>query len=190
MTLTKSVIVAKFNSIVRDSLNSPSPSQAPWFQGHVPGVGDVFGTPSGHAQAEIQSHFQLGNRNEPGKSVSDVPGAAAMASTVFNVLHGFAMELTRVRRARYVYYYNSQAVYSTNTAALIPAMSLYFPIPGGQREPGVVITEADIDNFLVSLRNAVQDIRTNDYYIHTLTATCHTNAPPPPPPCHGSRGRR
>lgn len=190
MAVTKATIAAQFNSIVRNALNTPAPGAAPWFAGNVPGVPDVAGSIPGDGQAQIQSHGHLGARAEPGKSAADIPGAAAMSSSVFNVLHGFAMELTRVRRAQYVVYLGNSAVYATNTAALHPRFALYFPIPGGQVEPGTVVTLADLNTFLGNLRSAVQNIRTNPAYLHTLTATaaaCHSNCHGS---CHGSRGRR
>jgi hypothetical protein len=180
--VTKQQIVDKFNSLVRDQLNPPA-GNAPWYAGNVTGT---YG-------AQMSNHQDLGQRSEDPKSAGDIPGTGLMASTIFNVLHGFAMELTRVRKARFIYIISSTppVVYTspvTVVTALKPRFALYFPIPGNQREPGTPVNSGELDSFLVALRNEINLRRTDDNYAHTFsTGVCHTSCHSS---CHGSRGRR
>lgn len=175
MAITKTDIVNKFNAIVRNGL-APAAGTAVWYMGSAPGNA---------------SDPSLGPRAEPDKAASDVPGAALMASAVFNVLHGFAMEYTRVRQAEILLLTDSTTYssFGTSLTALHPRFALYFPIPGGQREPGLQINEAELDDFLEDLRDRVNVIRNGTEYTHTITAVpvCHTSCHGS---CHGSRGRR
>ena len=165
MAITKAEIAEQFNTLVRDNLLTPVPGTAPWYKGNVPGVQNITGVGSGVPSAAIQNHIQLGPRAEPQKTAADIPGT------------------------QYVFFFNNLAVYATSSAALSPNLALYFPIPGGQVEPGTVITLDLLNDFLDELHSTVQVIRTSDNYLHTWgsTASCHSSCHSS---CHGSRGRR
>ena len=180
MAVTKADIATQFNTVVRNALTTPAPDAAPWY------LGNVTGTPT--PPVSIQNDPQLGPRPEPGKSAADIPGLAVTSASVFNVLHGFAMELTRVRRMKYILYTDNpmSPIVATNSAALNTNLALYFPIPGGQVEPGTIMTLLQLNNFLNNLRAAVQNIRTSNAHMHTVAA-CHSSCHGS---CHGSRGRR
>lgn len=171
MAVTKTDIVNRFNAIVRNGL-TPAAGTAVWYSGNSP---------------QDPGNINLGARAEPGKIASEVPGAALMASAVFNVLHGFAMEYTRVRMGRIFYLTDAAPLqYGPSLTALHPRLALYFPIPGGQREPGIQINATQLDAFLVNLRNQVNAIRSGAAYTFTIIA-CHNSCHSA---CHGSRGRR
>lgn len=173
--VTKTDIINRFNAIVRNQLYYIGSAQA--YYGYVPGIGD----------GNIINHHTLGPQAEPGKSAGDIPGVGAMASAVFNVLHGLAMEYTRVRQMRYMLATDAAPLQGgPYYTALKSYHALYFPIPGNQREPGTYVDSSDLDAFLYALRDAVNDRRQNSAYEHNIAAchaSCHSS-------CHGSRGRR
>jgi hypothetical protein len=117
-----------------------------------------------------------------------------MATNIFEILHNFAMEMTRVRRARNTHLVDnrsdSQANHSVpgswTLTALHPRHALYFDIPGGHRNFGTPVSASAIDSFLNQLRIRVQDIRNGQDYgfeIISCHSSCHSS-------CHGSRARR
>ena len=195
--ISKATLAARFNSIVLGQLKTPAAGGATWFQGNVLGINTIPPVPLAVAQAGIGSHPQLGLRAEPPKTAADITVSELTVSNIYNFLHGLAMELTRVRKAQYVFYYSNpatatlkSAVMGTETTALKPSLALYFKIPGGQPPSSASpMSLADLDIFLDDLYEAVQDIRTNEIYLHTFTATaaCHGSCHSA---CHGSRGRR
>ena len=178
MSITKADVIARFNAIVYSGIG---PGTASAWMGNVPG------SPS----AGITNHGDLGNRAEANKTVADIPASAErgvhIANSVFHVLHNFAMEYTRVRQARWAYVSAGVINYGAyRLTALQPRFAIYFPIPQEPPLPGDVITLVDVDNFLTTLRNALNDRRTNAAYGHVYFAchsSCHAS-------CHGSRGRR
>lgn len=166
-------IINRFNTIVTNGANMLN--NATWYSGNFPNGTDG----------------RLGNRWEGTKSAGQLTAATQNqlnSTIVFNVLHGFAMELTRVRRV--------EAWHRTDTAplhggkqltALNSNFAAYFPIPF-QPIVGERVTDLDLDNFLTSLRNEVNKVRTtsNDNYkidIVTCHNSCHSS-------CHASRNRR
>ncbi len=203
MAITKADIAARFNTLIINALNTPTAGTAPWYSGNVPFSGTIAPIPAGVPRANMEASDQLGPQAEPLKTAADIPGTNLVCVTLFNALHGLAMELTRVRKSQFIFYYGSPFVpvghvdYNSNpttimgrsTAALHPRFALYFPIPGGQRDPGTAITATALDEFLDDLYEQIQHIRSDDIYMHTITATasCHSSCHSS---CHGSRGRR
>lgn len=180
MTVSKQYVIDRFNTIVKSYITSFAQfSSATNYAGSVP----VNGSFSGHAD--------LGPRAETNFTTGNIPGDY-VSSNIFNILHNFAMEYTRVRQANLAYFvnvsYTNTSNYSQNIGrtALRADFALYFPIPAGAPNAGQTITAAQIDSFLASLRDAVYQRRTSSSYAHTLFS-CHSNCHTS---CHGSRGRR
>ncbi len=194
--LTHTQIVTKFNTLIKNLLNSPASTAtglATYHTGNRPPA--TFTT----------TDARLGNRAEPPKSPADFVAASGGATSdltgtvVYNIMHAWAMELTRVRRVTFVYGVGN-AVGGGNgpnnvqvipgSAALKPAYALYFPIPV-QPVVGATITETQFDNFLMQLRVRVQEIRTGlvgaSAEYRTEIYACHSNCHSS---CHSSRNRR
>ncbi len=163
-------IVARFNSIVRNS--APHISRAPRHRGNFPRRPD---------------DPRLGPQEEVTHSAADLANKGHLAATiVFNILHGFAMELTRVRRVQAWHRTDAAAINDgVEVTALNANFAAYFPIPV-QPLVGEVVTDAFLTGFLNSLRIKVQEIRTQPNFtidIVTCHSSCHNS-------CHGSRNRR
>ena len=169
MPLSNATILAQFNAIVRNTL--PSLSAATWYEGVHP---------------RVPGNTQLGARTETSQAAASL-GLGTYDHIVFNVLHGFAMELTRVRLSESWFRTDGAPIYDGQAlTALNPGLALYFAIPGGQPTPANETTLANLNNFLTLLRSQVVDRRTSAAYVHrmvTCHSSCHGN-------CHGSRGRR
>jgi hypothetical protein len=168
--LSASEILARFNSIVRNQASAID--NATWYAGNFP-------------EAPLES--RLGPQNEAVHSAAEISSMGQLAATVvFNILHGFAMELTRVRLV--------QAWHRTDAApidgglqrtALNTNYAAYFPIPY-QPTVGEVVTDAILNSFLSNLRDRVNIVRDSGAYaidIVTCHSSCHSN-------CHSSRNRR
>jgi hypothetical protein len=182
-------IVSMYNTQVRNQASFVG--SAAWYEGAAnfyplaPGnVISPFGRP-GDSQ-------KLGPRAEPAKLPTDVLPSIAqgqmLSTVVFNMLHGWAMELTRVRRVRAVHLrYHTRAAESVTieTTALNARYAGYFPIPVHPM-PGDLVTDTDLTTFLTALRNQVNLMRNTDLYgmdVVTCHSNCHSN-------CHSSRNRR
>lgn len=169
MPLSNATILAQFNSIVRNTL--PSLNAATWYAGVHP---------------RVPGNAQLGASTETSQPEASL-GAGVYDHIVFNVLHGFAMELTRVRLSESWFRTDGAPIDDGQAlTALNPDLALYFAIPGGQPAVANETTLANLNNFLTLLRNEVTARRTSAAYVHrmvTCHSSCHGN-------CHGSRGRR
>src|SRR5690606_15032565 len=106
------------------------------------------------------------------------------------ILHNFAMEYTRVRKARWAFFNAGTLTEGTwQLTALKPSFALYFPLPASSQPlPGEPITMTDLNDFLTDLRDLLNDRRNNTVYGHlygqlSCHSSCHSS-------CHGSRGRR
>lgn len=179
--MSKNDVIAKFNSLFRAALDLPAGSAQ-----------NYYGSVSGSPHSNISTHSDLGQRNEPVKVVTDIPAqadrGAFLSTTIFNVLHNFAMEFTRVRQARWIYIVNATTFSEDpnyKLTALQPRFALYFPVPEHPL-PGTVVQDHDIDDFLQDLLYQVDQRRASTSYGH-IYAVCYSAAPPP---CHASRGRR
>lgn len=180
-TVTKQYIIDQFNRIVRT--NAPRIDNAVWYRGNTPrpvvatnpfSIPNVFG-----ARAEVVH------------DVGDIRGQL-LASTIFNVLHAFAMELTRVRKVRCIYFSTNDGVVTItndgkNIAALQSELALYFHIPGGQRQPGTLVVQSELNDFLRDLRDKVVSIRNDEGVYMYNVVSCHTSCHSS---CHSSRSRR
>lgn len=181
MPVTKNDIINKFNTLFRAALAQPAGS-ATNYAGHV----------TGSPAPNITNHPDLGSPSEPLKYYSDIPPQAGtgieLSTSIFNILHNFAMEFTRVRQARWIYI-TGPSTHSEDTTyrltALKPQFALYFPIPEYPL-PGEIVEALDVDDFLRDLRSEVDSRRSSSTFGH-IFAVCYAAAPPP---CHGSRGRR
>lgn len=171
--ITSADVINAFNTLVRDA--APSISAAPWYSGNFP---------------NNSGNSELGPRTEVVHTAAEVGALGAVLSvTVFNLLHGFAMELTRVRATEAWHRTDGAPVYDgSQLTALNTGFALYFQIPTvtGMPGSGFVITSAAMNTFLSQLSSAVNSRRTSTAYLHTIVSchtSCHGN-------CHGSRGRR
>lgn len=168
-TLSATDIMTRFNTIVR--ANAIQISSATWYAGNFPSA----------------SSAKLGARSEVTHSASELAASGYLAATVvFNILHGFAMELTRVRRVQAWHRTDAAPI---NGGAAITALNsnyaAYFPIPY-QPIIGDPVTDAELVTFLGLLRNAVNNIRSSSAY-EIDVVTCHTSCHSS---CHSSRSRR
>lgn len=168
--LSAADIIARFNSMVRNNVSGMD--SATWYAGNFPNQ---------------PWESRLGPRNEASHSAAEISAVGQLAATVvFNILHGFAMELTRVRTVQ-AWHRTDAAPINGGAAmtALNSNFAAYFPIPY-QPTVGAVVTDAILNTFLTNLRNNVQTIRTSGAYtidIVTCHSSCHSS-------CHGSRSRR
>lgn len=110
-------------------------------------------------------------------------------TNVFYLLHGFAVALTRHRRARGWMLRNANQApvdlgYALTSYAANNVIWFNYPTIPPVGDP---ITAAVLNNFLVALRNQVANIKTDNNYASDMVA-CHSNCFTSP--CHGSRGRR
>lgn len=174
--VTKQYIIDRFNQIVMNGLANPPRSGASWHNssgGAVDNASTINRSDLGPQAENYQTTF---------------PPNELAATTVFNIVHAWAMELTRVRKGKLVLSTDSPGspTISSDSVALRRELSLYFPIPGGQREPGSFISSPDLDSFLGQLRDQVNSIRNSNTYMHTFVS-CHSSCHSA---CHGSRGRR
>ena len=171
--ITAADVINAFNTIVRNA--APSISSAPWYSGNFPNA---------------PANTELGPLAEVIHTAPEVGSLGALLSvSVFNVLHGFAMELTRVRVAEAWHRTDGAPVYGgAQLTALNSGFALYFQIPAVTGMPGLGfnITSTAMNNFLSQLSAAVNTRRSSTAYLHTIVSchtSCHGN-------CHGSRGRR
>lgn len=170
--LSAADIISRFNSTVTYTLTYFN--SAPRYSGNFPNGG-------------VDS--RLGSPSESAKTVGDLTAASGgqLASTiVFNVLHGFAMEMTRVRRVQA--WHRTDALPldgGVQTTALNSNYAAYFPIPN-QPLIGEQVNDATLTSFLNDLRLLANTVRTSDSYkidIVTCHNSCHSS-------CHSSRNRR
>jgi hypothetical protein len=177
--LTNQQILDRFNSLVRTPIVTSLP---PTFSSAAPP------NPAGRGLTD----GDLGPAAEPVFSTSALPaGGEGAITAVFYILHHWAMQLTRIRRAKvfFIVGWAANTVPVQATVALKSGYELYFPIPTVPAS-GTSITSAVMDNFLSSLKVAVQKRRDgteglfhNIIYYTACHSNCHSN-------CHGSRGRR
>lgn len=178
--VTKQFVIDRFNTLVRS--NAHRIDSAVWYIGNHPRTisNGALGIPN-----------VLGARAEVVHGANDIPGSM-LASTIFNVLHSFAMELTRVRKTRSLYLQTTNGTTvihndGIQVTALQSEVALYFPIPGGQRDPGTPVDSSSLESFLTDLQTKVNDIRTNEgvylYNMFSCHTSCHSS-------CHSSRSRR
>ncbi|MFN9066737.1 MAG: hypothetical protein ACK5V3_05875, partial [Bdellovibrionales bacterium] len=150
------------------------------------------------------SHYELmgsGNESAPSTSVSQ---GGLITFELFYLLHNMAMALTRIRRIRVYYTLGAGPVTPSSfvlindgrRVALPASHALYFTMPAipasvvpGQAIKNLASTPLpnEIDDFLLALRAAVINIRTNDYFAHAHIFSCHSNCHTS---CHSSRSRR
>jgi hypothetical protein len=175
--ITAAQIISRFNTVVRNA--------APAFSAAAKYYGNFDWAPW---------HWKLGPQAEVTHTDSDIinpPGAppggvAITAATVFNLLHAFAMELTRVRQGQSIHLTNGGPLASGYAyTALHPREALYFQIPF-QPIPGEPITSARLETFLSAL-SAQVNVRRSDNTFNFEVLSCHSNCHSA---CHGARGRR
>lgn len=215
-------VVTRFNNIVRNGMTNPTLNNAAVNRTTNPGgiVGSKNGThPSPTGRSDSQNLSGGDWRTDPRLSTSRNDDAVltntvltnqlrqytnaapverfVAASVLFNVLHGLAMQMTRVRRVRFIFGVSwiqwlggtAHPVMYTTSAALVPQQALYFPIPTGNLPTvGDTVNLVRLENFLRQLRDQVNNIRrgasnTHISDIYMCHSSCHTN-------CHGSRSRR
>lgn len=183
--LSKQEIVDRFNSMVANQLTVPRGS-ANWHSGNQPL--NLVGN-RGRPNPTITGN-PFGARAEPLKAVSDLPSGNLVASVMFNVLHRFAMEFTRVRRAQVWQRTGTGANTATflgeNYAALRTDLALSLDIPN-HPDPGAPVNSAQVDQFLTALRNRINAKRSTDANFMMAIMSCHNSCHSS---CHGSRGRR
>lgn len=170
-------VMSRFNAVVRAA--APYLNSAPRHSGSFPQMGT-----SGYV-----NDSRLGSRTEISHSGPDLgTGGQLVASVIFNVLHGFAMELTRVRKTHAFHFTNTGPIDGNiATTALNPNFAAYFPIPS-YPAPGDVVNLSQLETFLSALSTRVNAIRndpTNSYVVDIVT--CHGNCHSA---CHSSRNRR
>ena len=170
-TLDSSEIVNQFNLIVRN--NAYLIGIAPRHSGSTPGGADS----------------RLGSQSEILHNASELDGRGYLAATVvFNILHAWAMELTRVRRVHFFHLVNaSYEDRGRDLTALRPEYAVYFPIPY-QPAIGAPVTALNLNTFLNNLRTEVNKVRSTNVAAYEVDiVTCHSNCHSS---CHGSRNRR
>lgn len=135
------------------------------------------------AQNEI--HRLLGPRTQATPSFPNNVGEIT-TTNVFYLLHGFAVALTRHRRARGWLRTDSVPTdlgYALTSYAVNNVVWFSYPtIP----DVGTPITGTILNNFMNALRLQVQNIKTDNNHASDIVVchnSCHGS-------CHGSRGRR
>lgn len=130
-------------------------------------------------------HRLMGPRNQDTPVFPNNVGEIT-TTNVFYLLHGFAVALTRHRRARGWIETNSRPIdlgYALTSYAVNNVIWFSYPtIP----DVGTPITGAILNNFMNALRAQVQAIKTDNSRASDIVAchsSCHSS-------CHGSRGRR
>ncbi len=178
--VTKTSIVNEFNSrVVQYLRDNASLGTAVWHSGNQP-----F-TPS------QPSHF--GSQTEPGdRTETDITVNGLTPTNIFNIIHGWAMEMTRMRTVRaYTYMTNMSGrqigTPSTSSQSRATAMSdhymKYFQLPISQPDGGTMMNWEDLQDFMDLLKLEVKAIRDSSVDLYGCHSSCHSS-------CHGSRGRR
>jgi hypothetical protein len=171
---------------------------AVWHQGAFPNtavkdpkLAEVLGDPA-------QPAFTEANYDALAGAGTAAPGAMA-ASAMFNVLHNWAQQLTRVRAARLVYFSTAGAVVTTTTGAALcalkPELALSFPLPVSAANPMALPGDqmkasGGMESFLNSLSARITAARTlgaAGYSTQFTFVACHSSCHSS---CHGARGRR
>jgi|GEM_PF-7046133 len=181
--LDKAYVIGRFNTIVVNGL-SPARDTATWHSSNEPS------SLSGNlAPLDPLIKFDpLGPQTEGVKSVSDLPPEDLAASVVFSILHRFAMEYTRVRNAEVWYRTPNDTTATMGSTALTAFrtdLALTITIPS-YPAIGSIVSATDLDNFLTTLRDRVNAVRSGNAYTSAILSchsSCHSS-------CHGSRGRR
>ena len=169
-----------------------------WHQGSFPNTAVMDPSLPGSLGSPAQAAFTQGDYDFlAGAGTSDVGKMAA--SVMFNVLHNWAQQLTRVRIARLVFFSTVGSVPTTQAGAALcalkPELALSFPFPvaavgSALPSPGdYALAAGGIDGFLTALSAKLSIMRNPASaapYQHTFFAchsSCHSS-------CHGARGRR
>ncbi len=206
----KDFIQNRFKALVRDHVRI----SGVWHAGNHPhqGEGGSAGVVLDYGAAG------LGPQHEPeipsnSSETQSLDTGLQVGPTLFNVLHGFAMRLTRIRLGR-SYFSHSPDSGGTQCymddglqiAALDPKLALYFPLPSrttrltdltnadeesvynpdNQPLQGESLRAQELDIFLENLRTRViqlQQGRLQSYTMVSCHANCHSS-------CHRSRSRR
>lgn len=178
--VTKADIVNEFNSRVVANIVQLSAGQ--WHAGTPP-----------YPNAD-----HVGAQAEPGnKTETDITVTNLVPTSVFNILHGWAMEMTRMRRVRALRLRTSNTsnpqwsvtneqlggVGNTPYTSMSEDFIRYFPIPGGQPNGGTPMNWTELQNFMDTLKDRVNDIRNSLVTLQGCHSSCHGN-------CHSSRSRR
>jgi putative component of membrane protein insertase Oxa1/YidC/SpoIIIJ protein YidD len=177
--LTPTDVINRFNTIVRSAASQID--GATWYTGNFPS--EANGLNGGTDPVPSR----LGARAEVTHTAADINPPGQFASTiVFNILHGFAMELTRVRKVHAWHRTDAAPIDGgTQTTALNSKFAAYFPIPL-QPTIGSSVDDTQLTTFLGLLLTEVNKVRTGIAYtvdIVTCHNSCHAS-------CHGSRSRR
>lgn len=176
-------IIAQFVSVVQNPIMSGGTA---WGNDTPLGRGSPHGGPS--------IHRLMGPRSQANPSVPSTIGEVT-TTNMFYLLHGFAVALTRHRRARAWVLGNANISnvpthvggfdlgYALTSYAINNTIWFNYPsIP----TVGTPMNAATLTAFLNALRNEVASIRTQNNYASDMLfchSSCHTS-------CHSSRGRR
>lgn len=135
--------------------------------------------------AQTGSHRLFGPASQSSPSFPVTVGEVT-TTNIFYILHGFAVALTRHRRAHGWLETNARPIdlgYALTSYAVNNVIWFSYPtIPA----VGTPITTTIMNNFMTALRLQVQSIRSDNQYASDIIAchqSCHSS-------CHGSRGRR
>ena len=180
-------VVAQFNSVVMSGLNNRG--TALWHKDSFPNtvvkdphLPDNLGPQSEASMAVADYTNIVGTGGEPG---------TLAAAVVFNIVHMWAQQLSRVRMGRLIYFstvgYVATVTSGSQFTALSSTLALSFPFPSPPMPAyNASPTAGDFDTFLRSLRDRLNLIRGDANYQQTFVAchsSCHSS-------CHGARGRR
>lgn len=182
--LRKQDVINRFNAIVTNQLTVSANRADLWRYGYVPG-----------APGTIPTSPVLGNRNDPTPSINDLPpaGTNTYIYAVFNSLNALAQRFASVRRARWRYYVTGASPYLQAEAVHYAHVSAGYSMAGwiGAGVPagtGNYAYWSQLDPFLVTLRDQLNNVRTNPAYEVLMEyVACHVSCHSA---CHGSRGRR
>ena len=145
------------------------------------------------------NHEPMSGGAETGGFPPTIRRGTWVAEEMFYLLHNLAMRLTRVRVVRVFYTLGTSVVNElpgAYRAALPGEQALYFDMPAipATMSTGNIIEGEelvpppnDFDNWLITLRNQVINIRTNPAFANAYIYSCHSNCHGA---CHGSRSRR
>lgn len=148
---------------------------------------------SGYGVWTNGGHGLLGTRDSepvpawPGYENSAGSGSPATTNAFF-IMHGFALKLTRHRQGNGYMRYGTgdNTVFIGTQLTSYATNNIVWFAPPTMSAPGDVVTAADVNNFLTSLKNSVDTIRGGGAPAADFVgchASCHNS-------CHGSRGRR
>lgn len=202
----KSIFYARFLAIVKDPTIGVGPTHANiiwWWPGsgmtHYPGT--PYRSPTGGPFLPFPpaTSHNLGNKTFPTSdpaSVASVQGTKISRAsfvnptTIFDTLHNYARQLTRVRNTVWTYKRNpgpDELGPATPALAALSISHIYNLLPKPP-EPafavGTKISTADIDVFMTNLKANLDAYRAaNPVTITMCHSSCHSS-------CHGARGRR